>query len=129
MPVSFLAILSRTPCEVAWFASSHSSHARAEAKKTVGRRSPTRLRLAEPLRVSRRSASARNSGGGEAQVLGRGVERDAKLTGVAAYLREEEAALDAGHRGGGKFVGVGVRPELAWPLSAASAGDRQASPT
>src|SRR5947209_16397019 len=41
MPVFFLAILSRTPGEAAWFASSHSSHSAAEAKKMVGRRSLT----------------------------------------------------------------------------------------
>src|SRR5437899_7587211 len=51
--------------------------------------------------------------GGEAEVVAGCVEGDAELVGVAADLGEEEAALDAGHGGGGERGGVGVFAQLA----------------
>src|SRR2546428_1827750 len=53
------------------------------------------------------------SGGGEAEIVARCVESGAELVGVAADLREEEAALDAGHGGSGERGGVGVVAQLA----------------
>jgi len=53
------------------------------------------------------------SGGRDAQVVARCVERDAELVGVAADLSEEESALDAGHSGGGERGGVGVFAQFA----------------
>src|SRR4029077_1267586 len=58
------------------------------------------------------------SGGGEAKVRARCVKGDAELARVAADLGEEEAALEAGHGGGGERGGVRVRPELAPGLHA-----------
>jgi len=53
------------------------------------------------------------SGGDGAEVCAGCVEGDAELVGVAADLGEEEAALDAGHGGGGERGGVGVFAQLA----------------
>src|SRR5256712_2695100 len=53
------------------------------------------------------------SGGGEAEIVARCVESGAELVGVAADLREEEAALDAGHGGSGERGGVGIVAQLA----------------
>ena len=61
------------------------------------------------------------SGGGEVEVVAGCVEGDAELLGVAADLGEEEAALDAGHGGGGECGGVGVLAELAAGLHAGEA--------
>ena len=47
------------------------------------------------------------------RMLLRCVEHDAELVGVAADLREEEPALDAGHSAGGERGGVGVFAQLA----------------
>src|SRR3989441_8428104 len=53
------------------------------------------------------------SGGGKAEVVAGCVEGGAELVGLAADLGEEEAALDAGHGGGGERGGVGVVAQLA----------------
>ena len=61
------------------------------------------------------------SGGGEAKVRAGCVEGDAELARVAAHLGEEEAALEAGHGGGGERGGVRVCPQLAPGLHAGEA--------
>src|SRR5207247_9218629 len=59
--------------------------------------------------------------GGVAEVGAGRVEGGAELVGVAADLGEEEAALDAGHGGGGERGGVGARLELAAGLHSSEA--------
>src|SRR5438105_1836424 len=62
--------------------------------------------------VRRRTDVAGRSGSCEAEVFAGCVERDSELARIAAYLGEEEAALDAGHGGRGELGGVCVGSEL-----------------
>src|SRR5579862_829357 len=55
----------------------------------------------------------RSSGCVEPEVRPRRIERDAELARVAAHLREQEPALDAGHRRAREFCRFGVAAELA----------------
>jgi hypothetical protein len=61
------------------------------------------------------------SGGGEAEVVARGIEGDAELARVAADLGEEKAALNACHGRGCKRGEVGVFAQLAAGLHARQA--------
>jgi hypothetical protein len=56
--------------------------------------------------------------GSEAEVRAGCVEGDAELSGVAAYLGEEETSLDASHGRGRKRREVRVLPQLASGLHA-----------